>query len=194
MIKNWSCPKKQAAREATLFHDLGDKQYWSMAGLCEGPGCEADQLSHIPPSQFHGVDHDGEVIERNRLAYPHHNWHHSDFYWAMARYRGFNPGLVNADLVQTVNVAGQYVARIMALLSRFEVTLVVNFVLGYRNRKPHTGDYVLTQLGRRPQFQWAMRSGWSYDGRYYEYPGTGERSTTVMGSFVFQRCSMAVAA
>lgn len=186
-MKNWSCPKKIAARRATLPSRVHG-QYWSMAGLCTGPGCEVAQILDdgiIEPSQFHGVEIDLDTYEQNVAVYPELAWHHGDFFETMRRCRDFNPGLVNADLIQTVDTAANYIAKIMYLISPFDVTLVVNFVMQCRAYRLKTPDYVLDKLAAQPQFRLAMRSGWEYDGECYLYDGTGERSKTVMGTFVF---------
>lgn len=190
MIKDWTHTRKQQARAATLLHPIErDQQYWSMAGLCEDEGCELTQAldAGIRPHQFHGVDHDYEVYHRNVRAFPEIQWHHGDFYWTMARHVAFNPGIVNADLVQTADTGAGYVAKIMSLLTRFNCTLITNFILEHRGYRLKDGDYVLGQLAKHQAFRVAMRRGWTYDGRYYQYGGTGDRSKTVMGTFIFRR-------
>lgn len=195
-MKTWNCPKKIAARSATIPAQVHG-QYWSMAGLCDGPGCELAQVLDagvIVPDQFHGVEIDHDIYQRNLAAYPGVAWHYGDFFQVMRWFPDFNPGLVNADLIQTVDTAADYIAKIMHLISPFDVTLVANFVLQCRAYPLKDANYVLNRLARCQQFRWAMRNGWTYDGRCYQYEGTGERSKTVMGTFVFVKPAMAVAA
>lgn len=79
---------------------------------------------------------------------------------------------------------------ILHLLSPFDVTLVANFVLDHRFNKggTHAPDYVVGKLTKYPRFRAAMRDGFTL-GRYYAYAGTGKRSKTIMGSFVFSKAA-----
>jgi hypothetical protein len=199
MNKDWSCEKKQQARLSTIVeqyryrygHSVPKQmQYWSMAGLCDKPGCEIDQLLQsglITAGQFHGVEIKRDVHERSAIAYPDANWHRGDFYRVMSRASGrgqFRPAIVNADLIQMVETGGQLISDIMMLLSDYpNVMFVANFVLGTRHHKVQTGDHVLAELNKQPNFQ-AFSECWNFDDSYYEYAGTGKTKVT-MGSFVF---------
>jgi len=193
-MKDWSCPKKIQARcDTILSHPKPMHQYWSMAGLNTAPGCEVDQLlrnNFIEPSQFQGVEHDRDIYEQNIQAYPDLNWHHGDFFQVMRTYPDFNPSFVNADLLQSVDTAADFVARLMVLLMPFEATLLVNFIMRHRGVNKTPEDVVM-RLSQCQQFRHAMNNGWSYDGRCYLYEGTG-RSNTTMGTFLFDNaCSAA---
>lgn len=187
-MKHWSCPKKQQARLDTIIaHGPIKNQYWSMAGLSTTKGCEVDQILQakiIAPSQFHGVEIVKSIYNANVKTWPHLSWHHGDFYEVMHNYPDFNPGFVNADLMQMADTSADYVARILYLLLPFDAVLLVNFVMEHRSHKT-TPDQVLEKLSRCQQFRYAMRNGWTFDERCYLYPGTGA-SNTVMGSFIFQ--------
>lgn len=189
-MKTWTCPKKQTARAETILSlPSPANQYWSMAGLCTTPGCEVAQLldaGFIEPNQFHGVERVRSIYEQNVDAFPELNWHHGDFFQVMRRHPDFNPSLVNADLLQSVDTAADFVARLIGLLTPFDATLVVNFVMEHRGYKA-TVNHVLTRLTQYQQFRYAMRHGWQHDGRCYLYPGTGPRSNTWMGTFVFRK-------
>jgi hypothetical protein len=188
-MKTWSCPKKIAARTATLFTHPCPNQYWSMAGLCDGPGCELTQILDaglIQPEQFHGVEINREIFEQNVRTFPEVAWHHGDFYTVMHDIEDFNPSLVNADLIQTVDTAAGYIARLFHLLDPFDVTLVANFIMEHRGYRA-APEHVLVRLSECQQFRYAMRGGWRFDGRCYRYPGTGHRSHTIMGTFIFRR-------
>ena len=192
-MKTWSCPKKQAARtETILANGPVVNQYWSMAGLSTTPGCEVDQIlkaGFIRPKQFHGVEINREIHDANVAAWPTLAWHHGDFFQVMHQYEGFNPSLVNADLFQTVDTAADYIARILGLLEPFDAVLIANFIMEHRGYRSDP-DHVLKRLAQCQQFRHAMQSGWGYDGRCYLYPGTGNRSRTIMGSFVFNRLTL----
>ena len=188
-MKTWSCPKKQAARIETIASNgpVAD-QYWSMAGLSTTPGCEVDQILNaglIRPEQFHGVEINRDIHDANVAAWPDLAWHHGDFFQVMRQYDGFNPSLVNADLLQTVDTAADYVARILGLLVPFHAVLIANFVMEHRGHQSRPDD-VLRRLAQCQQFRYAMNNGWAYDGRCYLYPGTGRRSRTIMGTFMFR--------
>jgi hypothetical protein len=187
-MKNWTCPRKMAARKATLLIHPCPNQYWSMAGLCDGPACELVQILDaglIQPDQFHGVEIDRGIYEQNVQNFPEVSWHHGDFFDVMRAYRGFNPSLVNADLLQGVDTAADYIVRFFPLLAPFEVTLVVNFVLEHRGYHT-TAQHVLDELANRPLFDYALEDGWLYDDRCYEYPGTTGHGRTTMGTFIFR--------
>ena len=188
-MKTWSCPKKQRARTETILSQSCANQYWSMAGLCT-EGCEVDQIigTLIGPHQFHGVEIQRDIYDANVEAYPELHWHHGDFFQVMRQYPDFNPSLVNADLMQMASTAVSYISQIMYLLTPFDVTLIANLVMHHRSHDTSPQD-VLTLLTQCQQFRYAMNNGWTYDGRCYQYPGTGRQSRTVMGSFVFQRTS-----
>ncbi len=183
-MKTWNCRKKIEARNQTLIHDCPN-QYWSMAGLCTTPNSEVEQiLQHIDPWQFHGVEINRDIYDANVEAWPELSWHLGDFFQVMRQCSGFNPSVVNADLLQTADTAAEYIARIMYLLMPYEVTLVANFVLEHRHIC-HDPDYVIQKLTNCHQFRHAMNNGFEFLG-CYRYPGTGPRSQTVMGSFLFR--------
>lgn len=150
-MKTWSCPKKQAARiETILANGPVVDQYWSMAGLSTTPGCEVDQLlktGFIRPEQFHGVEINRDIHDANVAAWPKLAWHHGDFFEVMRQYDGFEPSLVNADLLQTVDTAADYIARILHLLEPFDTVLIANFIMEHRGYHCDP-DHVLRRLSQ----------------------------------------------
>lgn len=185
-MKTWSCPKKKQARADTILSlPRPRNQYWSMAGLCTTPGCEVDQLQgFIRPDQFHGVEIRRDIHEANCRAHPGLHWHHGDFFETMRQFSDFNPSLVNADLLNTIDTASDYVARILCLLVPFRATLLVNLIMEYRGYACNA-DYVLERLAKCPQFRFAVRRGYRHDGQCYLYAGTGNKTRTIMGTFLF---------
>jgi len=186
-MKTWSCPKKQAARTATILAQMCPNQYWSMAGVSTTPGCEVDQIlaaGFIRPEQFHGVEIVRDIYSANVQAWPGVAWHHGDLYQTMQRHHDFNPSLVNADLLQSVDTAADYIARILLLLTPFKATLIANFVMEHRGYRT-TPDHVIEQLASCQQLRYALAHGYAFDGQCYLYAGTGHRSRTVMGTFIF---------
>ena len=188
-MKTWSCPKKKQARlETIIANGPVANQYWSMAGLCTTPGCEVDQILQakiLTPEQFHGVEIVKDIHDANVKAWPNLAWHHGDFLQTMKDFSDFNPSLVNADLLQMADTAADYIARILHLLLPFDAVLVTNFVMEHRGHRT-TPDQVLERLCQCQQFRYAMRNGWKFDDRCYLYPGTGNKSHTIMGTFIFQ--------
>lgn len=188
-MKDWNCPKKKQARLDTIIvQGKIANQYWSMAGLCSTPGCEVDQILQakiIKPEQFHGVEIVKNIYDANVEAWPDLAWHHGDFLQTMKTFPGFNPGLVNADLLQMADTAADYIARILYLLLPFDAILVANFVMEHRGHIS-TPDQVIKKLESCQQFRYAMRNGWTFDERCYLYDGTGNKTRTVMGTFIFQ--------
>jgi hypothetical protein len=189
-MKTWTHPQKIRARADTIL-SLGPVagQYWSMAGLCDGPGCEVVQVLRagiIGPEQFHGVEIQRDIYDANRAAWPHLHWHCGDFLQVMRDCGDFHPGLVNADTMNMIDTAANRVARLLYLLVPHpQATLVVNLVMEHRGHCT-TADEVIDQLMEQPLFQYAVNRGWSHDGRCYHYPGARPRPRTVMGTFVFR--------
>lgn len=188
-MKTWSCPKKQTARADTILAQPRPvNQYWSMAGLSTTLGCEVDQLlraGFIRPEQFHGVEICRDIYDANVAAHPSLAWHHGDFFQVMRQHAGFNPSLVNADLLQSADTAADYIARILYLLTPFEATLIANFVMEHRGYRTNP-DHVLRRLSQCQPFRYAMRNGWTYQDQCYLYAGTGNRGRTIMGTFIFK--------
>ena len=186
-MKTWNCPKKQLARTETILSQTCLNQYWSMAGYCT-PGGELDQIlstGFIQPEQFHGVEITKDIYDANRLAYPDVSWHHGDFLKVMQHADAFNPSLVNADLLQTIDTAAEYISSLLYLLTPFDSTLIANIIMKHRWYRT-TIEHVLQKLTSCQQFRYALNEGWTHDNRCYLYPGTGTRSRTVMGTFIFQ--------
>jgi len=189
-MNTWTDNAKCQSRIDTLPTHV-EGQYWTLAGLCDGPSCEADyMLQFLEPEQFHGVERDRTIFEQNVENYPQLNWHHGDLVQVMRQQRGFNPGFVNADLIQGVERSAPMVAQLIDLLKSFDCKLNINFVLSSRNRPPQTAEHVINVLSRYPLIRNAIRRGWSFGPRHYVY----KRHTTVMGTFFFHREEMRLAA
>lgn len=207
--KNWSCPKKKAARYVTIIRSIknhfggplpANLQYWTMSGRCSTHcgtplnGCELDQLTQnkiITPNQFHGVDKLRSIIDINSYAYPKVKWFHGDFYETMKHTTNFNPGLVNADLIQTGEYAtgAIYIAKIMELLTNrvnHKVILIANLMSKYRFYDQKDGDYILANIKATNQCEFAFRNAnWIIEPLYYQYEGSGSKNgATVMTSIV----------
>lgn len=166
-------------------------QYWSMCGECTGDGCELSQALHsglITPDQFRGVDKDHHVYAANVSAFPEIAWFRDDFYQAMvtAEHQGrFEPGIVNADLMDMPDDGAPYIAKLMGFLADVpgEFLFIANFVVATRFYSEWSGDDVLRKLSSFPSFRYALRKGLVPAGRYHKYHGRGPGN--LMGSFIF---------
>lgn len=207
--KDWSCPKKQAARLETIILQYkkyfgqklpNEKQYWTFCGQCATPdgkqlqGCELWQLIEsglISVNQFHGVEINKEIHVMNVKAFPEIKWYNDDFYRAMVKAnsdKNFNPAIVNIDLPKTPDGGAAYISKILSFLNATcdEVLVVVNVILRMRFYTIKNGDYVINLLNKYPQFRYAMKENWILSDSYYEYNGTGNTGSRVwMGSFIF---------
>lgn len=207
--KNWSCPKKTTARQETIINQYRehygyslpvDAQYWSMSGQCSDSsgtpriGCELDQIVSgglITESQFHGVEIQKDICDLNKIAYPNSNWYNDDFLNAMKSSVNFNPGIVNADLIQTPETGSLYISKCMDFLSQFnnDIMFIANFIIQMRHYDLKDGNYVIESLNKQPLFVHSMSYGsWTFDNQFYKYNGTGsEKSKTSMGTFIFRK-------
>jgi hypothetical protein len=208
-----NAPGDFAARANTIIA-LGPVkgQYWSMPGLCDGTGCEVDQILNagiITPKQFHGVVSRRDICKANMATYPKSHWHCGnglegeedpgrrprgslsriatarlyDFLQVIEAYPYFRPGLVNADLLANADQASDYVARLLYMLTPHpNAKAVVTFVIECRGYRT-TLDHVVEELLQQQPFRFAVREGWTHRNRCYVYPDTGH---TVKGTFVFQ--------
>jgi hypothetical protein len=186
------------------------RQYWSMCGphTKDGvfqEGSELGQLLQyelITAKQFYGVDIEKEIIEQNEKAKPEANWIHDDFLHSMkfAYKKGmFFPSVVNADFISLKERGTAITSQIMSFLEDIrcsDVLLVSNIML----TNPHSiggakmidvkmiGDAIISDFEKWKAFQYAWGTGnWDIHPEFYVYNGTGKKSRTVMGTFVFTR-------
>ena len=199
-----NCPKKRQARQDTIItqyrkyfgHSLPeDKQYWTMCGNCTSDdgtlneGSELGQLVSeglITYNQFHGVEIETDIYNKNILCNDEANWYCGDFHNTLSSAEKFNPGLVNCDLIYMPKIGAIYLAKIMALLHSAvdEVLLIGNFILRTRHHVSG-GDDIIRYLDKCPQFHVAYDSGqWIMNDAYYWYMGTGGDQTK-MGTVIF---------
>ena len=163
------CPRKQAARDATiinLYRQLRgpsiplDKQYWSMCAHCANKdgiieGSELDQIIKaglIKQEQFHGVDNfrdknTGELtIYNSNSQYSGCHWYGEDFLIAMQEEQSagkFNPEIVNADLINMHEGAASRAGKILNFLydsGNVDTIFILNVVLKAHNRHSDVVD------------------------------------------------------
>ena len=94
-------------RKLTGFKSIpAGKEYWTLCNLqpLEEDGAEIvqlEQLGLLEKSQFHGVDYDTAIIDKNKAWHPEAHWYAGD--WEdILRDVDFNPAMVYLD---TVNFA-----------------------------------------------------------------------------------------
>jgi len=201
----WDDPKKIQYREQSILdpyrkyfsHSLPkNKQYWTMCGAHFNQDTplkgELGQLAEeelITPSQFHGVDIQEEIIERNRALYPDVNWHHGDFKEVMEQFSingDFNPGIINYDGVRGVKFSANYVTRLLWFIDanvQDDLLFSVNILLKipYNEDAEKEGKDFIDLLLKK----YNCPDHWKMKSTYYNYEGTGDRSRSVMGVFTF---------
>jgi hypothetical protein len=195
------CPRKHAAREATIIdvykQFIGpslpeDKQYWSMCALCADESgiledSELDQVIKaglITPNQFHGVDSEQKIHKKNQL-YKESNWYGLDFLTAMkiAQHTGnFNPAIVNADLINMTDKGAIHAGRILNFLyenNHTDTMFVLNVVIKAHNRFSSVKE-LIDNLCKNAMFRlvWSKKK-WKVAGNSaYTYNGTQPNKKT----------------
>ena len=208
-MKLYASNKKKTARVETIINPYReifgyslpeDKQYWTMCAthynennsLLEGS--ELHQLLEsglISEKQFHGVDIESDIIEKNRQAIPTAKWFCQNFHRKMVQARNngeFNPGIVNCDHIVMPKRGTIILAQLLSFLSHFDnVMLIGNLVLKARTHYSSINE-MLDLLCQQPNFQkaWNTREWNIYNNEAYQYNGAG-KNTTVMGSIVFYK-------
>lgn len=205
------CPKKAAARQATILdpyraifgHSVPvDQQYWSMCASCADhrgviEGSELHKILEaglIHPYQFHGVDRDPSIFRENS-KYLGSNWYCNDFLLAMQQSHAagqFRPAIINADLIYMPPKGSQYIASILDFLDGAGLTdtiVIANIVLKSHNRFSNIAE-IIKMLSESLTFQIIWNKGiWKvYGDEAYIYKGTDSekgRSNTEMGTVVF---------
>jgi len=203
---DWDDPKKTEAREQSIilayqnyFNKTSipkNKQYWTMCGShfnnngkIDGELGQLVQSNLITPDQFHGVDINADIIKSNKKYYPDVSWYQNDFIEAMKNSyinNSFNPAIINCDNVRMPKNAVKYLKKLLLFIDNNffdELLLVANLMLTnpYRQKVESSGEEVIDKLINK----YAFPDHWTIDSQYYKYSGTGKRSRTLMGSFIF---------
>jgi len=203
----WDDPKKTESRNQAIVLTYrkhfgqslpNDKQYWTMCGAYYDANNnpirgELGQLLKnrlIKEHQFFGVDKEEEIISKNKTIYPNINWILGDFKETMEVHSingNFNPAIINYDGVMGHEYGAKYLKKIMKFLdcnANEPLLLVANFILNnpYKQRsKISDGIDVMRELKRIYTFP----IHWKLNPQYYIYNGTGKRSRSYMGTFIF---------
>lgn len=202
----WDDSKKIESRKQAIvdqYHQFfgkqvpEGKQYWTMCGAyfdeqnnrLHGELGQLVNEGLITPDQFHGVDCEAIIIATNQQLYPDVDWHLGDFKDVMSQYaiKGkFNPAIINYDGVMQPEFGAKYLKSIMKLIDnnvKDGLLLVANFILRnpYRGSVKFDGSDVIDEL----KGIYLFPDHWQLLPRFYAYNGTGDRSRTHMGTFVF---------
>lgn len=200
-------------REYFSYNIPKNNQYWTMCGphAKNGvfqSGSELGQLTKsgiISEDQFYGVDIQKEIIDQNNAAKPKANWIHGDFQEVISNYienKNFSPAIVNADFISMKEYGVQETSEIMELLEENDsrnVMLISNIM--FNNPHQHgvfdkedekeiskAIDSVVSEFENRKFFRSVWSTGnWDTHPECFVYNGTGKKSRTVMGTFIFFR-------
>lgn len=212
----WTCPKKQESRDITIVSAYrsifnrqnipSNSQYWTLCGGYYNKekqplwkGTELDQLTQsglITIGQYHGVDRENYIIEQNRIHFPQVHWHYGEFLQVardQAADEKFKPAIVNLDGLNQPRLSIENLKRILRLIDYNcpqEVLLLVNVVLDcpYKGDSPDQlfdGNDFMREFFNNQQVRIAKH--WIIGSDYFEYPGSGEGSKTIMGTFIFAK-------
>lgn len=184
------------------------KQYWTMCGLHveNGEFQKGSELAQILESgliqkqQFYGIDIDSTTIEANSIVIPDVKWIEDDFFSAMKKaYKNqcFNPGIINADLLSMKTKGCAVVSQILDFIQDINIEdcmLICNLMLvnphHHGGRRLDTASIdaseIISEFEKNVSFVSAWNKGnWKLYPDFYVYCGTGDRSRTLMGTFVF---------
>lgn len=203
----WDDPKKIQSRNDVIilnYHNYfnsslpSNKQYWTMGGSYYDKNNnpihgELGQLldnNIITKEQFYPVDKEPIIISKNKSIYPDVNWINGDFLDTMISYKinnNFNPGIINYDGVMQKSFGTRYLKKILTFIDhnhKDELLLIANFCLNNPYKKSYEIDTALDVFNElKSKYRFPVH--WSVKREYYQYNGSGERSNTIMGMFVF---------
>ena len=202
--KSWNHPRKVQARSETIIHAVHcvhgksipkDGQYYTLCGRSVGPNTEFDQIIKAgiaTPNQFYGIEINPDIYEENISVDTGAHFINEDFYDALVERSNagdFVPAVVNFDTTSMPKKAAKSFVDILLLLTEIEITFpilyLVNVVLSCYNRRDTIENFI-NRISNEPGFGPSYES-WSFSGHYYEYQGTGDKSTTKMGTIAMVR-------
>jgi len=214
-MKVWNCPKKTQARKETIIdryremsgnHSIPqDRQYWAMCGQCtmeDGSPNDNSELGQmvssglITPEQFHGVEIVKETNDMNVAAYPDVNFYLGDFVSVLTSQYGtpgFNPAIINADMIAMKDKAVPFFTRILSVMSkpkvRGDLMVVCNLIRDFGCNLHHqTVEEVVDKFCSDDRYAHAMEEAdWTVHHSVYDYYGTGKGSRTGLTTFVFYK-------
>lgn len=207
----WDDPKKVKSRHEAIISAYykhtkktsipSDKQYWTMCGAHYSNSSstltpikgELGQLldeHFITENQFYGVDIVPEIIKRNKLFYPQINWLCGDLCEVIEQSiisQQFTPEFINFDTPLQTKFGIRLLKKLMQLIDynvKDELILSANFVLNspYRSIVKEINGFDAISILLKNYY---VPDHWMLDSEYYRYYGTGERSKSIMGTFVF---------
>lgn len=203
----WDDPKKIASRKEAIILTYNEffkrssiqpnKQYWTMCGAyfdskgtqLHGELGQLIESNLITPDQFHGVDREKSIIQKNQKLFPNIKWFHGDFKEIMGEFsiqNKFNPAIINYDGVMQPKFGSQYLKSILKFIDNNvhdQLLLITNFVLRspYRKQIQFNPIDVINQLLKIYWFP----DHWYIKPQAYTYEGSGKRSQSEMGMIIF---------
>lgn len=212
--KVWNAPSKCEARTNVIIDPYqklfgsslpADKMYLTLAGNCTTAGSqplsgsEPEQLiasGLIQPEQFHGIDDNSEIINRNAAAYPKCDWHYGAMHTVIEQMHArenYNPGIIHVDTMVMAENAANLAGRIMAFTADVgidDVMLVLNYVIRQRTIN-HSPQHTLDLIMANPQVRYSIELGWKLmDWPLYIYDSRSiktEKGNIQMASLIFMR-------
>ncbi len=211
---HWNTSRKVTSREDSIIQPYKQlfslssipphTQYWTMCGAHYTGTQESNDYQPIDgefgqllseglfldPSQFHGVDHNPDIIRTNETFYPGVNWHCGDFLTTLKEYHTDNPATCRPAIINFDNVrepprgAGQLKALISFIDSNLSdpLMLTANFLM----HNPRAPRRVYDALGVVNRLANSLANHWQIYPEYYEYiGGAAEQSRSIMGTFIF---------
>jgi len=201
---DWDCTAKVQSRIITIIHLYRDifgvvsipkgKQYWTMCGAHFNAHGDLDgELGHllksglIRPHQFHGVDREAIIIQRNSDMFPRVKWYHGDFLEVMESRTNFNPAIINYDGVMQPRFGVRYLKSILKFIDHNiedELLMIANFLL----TNPYTYNEKLTfsiedTIKELSSIYW-IPDHWEIIPQAYTYK-RGRGSNSLMGIVMF---------
>lgn len=213
--KNWSCPHKQQARQATIIQPYRklfgntlppNKQYWTLCGEMAKDntildGCELSQMVQedlISPDQFHGVEGNSQIHQLNIQALANSplntaHLYNEEFTKVLDITLGcgnLNPGIVYLDTIQGPKKAVSLLSTTLDILNQINGPMMVvwNFIKENKYRGVNFSWEHVESIAKKNYLYQNVIQNWKQFGQctVFQYGGTGKSSTT-MGSVVFYK-------
>jgi len=179
-----------------LFREITGRQcipkgrtYWTLCNRqTVSPGSEISQLLDaglLTTGQFHGVDRDEDIIERNKQWHPKAHWHHGDWIeFIESCGNKFNPAFIYLD---TTSFADHYpaenmTARTMLLCPRNTLLLVNVMLNDPRSSRQFDINKLIDKINCKiPPME---LQNWDRSVKNYSYSATGK---TTMNTYVLYK-------
>lgn len=165
-----------------------EKQYWTLCNL-QDPNCEGSEiiqmgaLGLLKKNQFHGVDRDEDIIQKNKEWNPDAYWYHGEWIDVIRDCLNFNPALVYLDTTTFADcdISADIIISTM-LLCPIDTLLLVNSILSGPYRRKFDSQTLINKVIKGvPSLELEK---WTKEIKMYEYNATGK---TNMITYVFYK-------